>query len=630
MVRLTSLLVSTLLPVLLAAGCIFPRSGWCGPDGKSVPRAAILFLPGESFPWPNAVPPLFERALDSRGVRFEPVSLPRGSAENLAGLAAHAARGELDDGEKRFLRSESRSRHFDAILLLQNIEWNGASVFKLRAAVEPFDSIREFTGRGNRPDDPFSTLPALVDSLAAAFGWESGSKEAFRYGDLFSEDRSARALATGRPTLLQKALMSDSSHQELRLHLAARLALSEYPHHGRAMLDSIDPASLPPLERETLPAWRAAARGDERALESAVATLIDRFPGRFETSLLAGLLGIRTGGFDEAEAPLRRAVAMRPFDPLPHRLIGDTALEEGFLELAAREYAAADDLGEGGPLARIGIASVLYSEGRIDEAWTVLNESPLSFPHRWTAWFYLVAARANLALAGGRFSEGESILLRGRDEANRLGNEEALTDLTVRLCRLYMEGGVLDAAAGEVGELRFRSESPFLAIRHPGLVPYLEGLLGVLREDFGTISAKKLEIETTPGSPEEWIPLLEGEYLLEASSGWEAVPPLRRAEALGPTLRGGLLLGRAYLKADQPENARRTLEEVVERGESLLLSPPSLPLVFYYLGRSLEELGDLPLARIAYREFLNYWARGDRTRPEWRHAQEVAGHNRLY
>ncbi len=618
---ITPLLPFTFLLAIFAPG-LLPTPACAEGEIPPPPRIAILFLPEESFPWPHAVPLLLERGLDSRGIRFEPVALNPGAAENLAALLAHSTGAPLNEQRIQFLRAEARSRKFDTLLLLREVKGEQEG-FTLTATTGDFGELVEFRNErwiGNASPEG---MMVLLDNMIAALGWPSCGEAPFIYEEPTREERYARALVAGSPLLFQEIMEDDSTHQGGMLHFASRLLLGESPHRGRGLLDSIDERALPLLERSMVPAWRAVASGDRAALLESVESLESRFPGRFETQLLRGILAGLLRNWNEGEEALRRASEMRPFDPLPHRLIGNAALEQGFLDLAEHQFRAADNLGMGDPLAQIGLASVRYSEGRVDEAENILNEMPPLFPHNWTAWFLYSAARSNLFMARGLFHEAERTLQEARDEAHRTGNEEALIDLTIRLCHVYLEGNSADAAAGETGELRFRRISPAMEVRQPGILPYLEGLVGVARESFGTVSAKKLEIETTAGANEAWLAHLEGRYLLEIGAGWEAVPYLRSAAQLDSSLVNNLHLGHAYLAADQAERARHILEEMVERGESLLESPPSIPLAFYYLGRSLEKLGDHNLAHQAFREFLIYWQRPNQVRAEWRYANEA-------
>lgn len=592
-------------------------------ESPAPPRIAILFQTSSAWLWPNAVPLLTERALDARGVRFEPVPLPPGAAGNLVSLIDAIGEGGPGDKERSFLRSEARTRRFDTVILVRSGIGPAGASLSLAAASEPFDGAIEIDARGETAPGSIEELAALVGRLVEATGWPAGEAEPFVHAAPSAEERYARALAVGAPALFREIMEADSTHEGARLHLAGRLALGEFPRRGRALLDSIEAEELPPLERALLPAWRAVAWHDRPALGEAADHLARRFPGRFETLLFRGILGSEDLEFDAAEQALRRAAEIRPLDPLPRRLIGEGALRRGFLDGAEVEFRAADNLGRGDPLARIGLASVYYSEGRLDEAEDILAAPPPPYPHRWTSLFLYEAARANLHVAEGLFAEAERELLRARDDAYRVGNEEAVVDLTVRLCHTYLEGGAADAAAGEAAELRFRSGTEAVKALPPGLVPYLEGLVGVEAQDFGTVSAKKLEISTITGSDPAWPPQLEGRYLLENGSGWEAIPYLREAARMDSSLVNRLHLARAYLASDRPESSRRILESVVESGESLLESPPTLPLAFYYLGRSLTALDDGALAKIAYREFLNYWHDPDSARPEWRHANSV-------
>ncbi len=607
------------LPLLLLVALIRSCPAQSTDRWEDPPRIAILFLPYGRFPWPDAVPLLVERALDCGGIFYAPAPVPENAARRIAG-AANSPGGALDDRAARFLKSEARQSGIDALLIVR--EEDGNSTLSFTTIGAPFDSATVFRG-GASGEGVLDAIPALAESAAASLRLPvTGPPTPFTRWDGESEESYALALASGSTEQFEELARRGAGHPAALLHFAARLVEGTKHRRGEALLDSIRPEALPPIERAILPAWRAVARGEPARLDSALYLLSRRFPGRFETLLLAGIAARDDRRPDDAADGFRAAATVRPFDPLPHRLMGDIALKRGFLDLATARYRTADDVGKGDVLARIGLASVAYSEGRIDDAAALLASSATDETARGTMPLPITAARANLALAGGRFADAEAILLDSRRFAYDSGDDEAADDLTARLCRTYIEGDAVEAAAYELGELRFRRLSPSFSLP-PGLFPYLEGLIGIARLDLGTVSAKKLEIGVEPGAEPLLADLLDGEYLLEKGAPWEAAPYFRRVVADDDTPRSRYLLGRAYLEEGRPAKARDEFEQLVERGESLLDTPPVIPLAFYGLGRSLEAIGDVDLARAAYGEFLHYQENTDRVTPEWRHAAKM-------
>ena len=214
----------------------------------------------------------------------------------------------------------------------------------------------------------------------------------------------------------------------------------------------------------------------------------------------------------------------------------------------------------------------------------------------------------NLSLATGSFGGAVAEFTDARDRAYRAGNRESVLDLTARLVWANLRGG-----ANRSGRLR-SSGSPIRGkIRHTTFAPTRascrtwRALSPPYAGDLGAVSARRLEIETTPGAPPEYAKIIEGLYYLKSGSAWEAIPPRFAARSkTRPNPYTRLLLGMAYFESGDASRAWTVLEENVEGGESLLDSPPSLPQSFLYLAKSLEERGEDHLAAIAYNEFYNY------------------------
>ncbi len=595
--------------VLVASCLVVPASLAWGGNHERPPRVSIFTAPPRDFPYPAAVRMLFERALDCRRTPFEPVTLPDRKSANLAHVIVSHGEGAVEGGSGSFLRSEGRSSQLDYILVAA-LETGREGVFvNLYGSATPFDSIWVALLPPVPLDSLGKTAQAWADSAIVRFGWTAGEERSFPLYDLQAEELFARGVATGSLGDLEEA-WNRGSHEGAKAELGYRLADGEYPARGRKLLAETDSLRLAPLERAAHQARILAIAGNSRARTEAIDRLESQFPLRFDTHVQVARMRAEEGDFRGAAEQLRAAIRLRSLDPRPHRLLGDFALRAGYLDMAREEFHRADELSGGDALARIGLASIDYSEGFPEDAALLLSHPPSGLAHGWTAYYQYAAARAALHLARGFYGEAVIELKRGREEAHRLGNQEAVLDLTARLVWALLEADEPREAAYEAADLRFHEESQFLASADPGLIPFLEGIVAARFEDRGAVSAKRLELEAIGHHPAR-APFVEGLYFLRIQSGWEAVPPLRRAVRISDTVRNRYYLGLAYLGADQAARAIQELETVVERGESLLDFPPVLPDAFAALGRALESRGSLDLAITAYEEYLNYRSYGD-------------------
>ncbi|MFH1279323.1 MAG: hypothetical protein ABIK65_13195 [Candidatus Eisenbacteria bacterium] len=606
---------------LLAAGAALMAA----PAGGARPLV-LAVLPGPGGGEAEGLVLPFARALDETGLAFTIPSLPEGLEENLAAAMADF-QGSTDMSARSYIRSEADEYDLDGILLLRWRTGQTDGAVTVTGALSPFARSWEIGAGAGGDGSLSSAIGSLADSTAIRLGGEPAPpRENF---PVVPEGEAvfARALRFGSLTLGAAALEKNGDHDAVRSWLGFRLFLSERRERGREMIGEVRAERLGPFDRRVHEARLAIVRGAWDEAEEIVRGLHSRFPDRFETLLLRGLLASSREGGSGARDLFGKAVRARPLDPLPHRLLGGAALRDGLLDLAREEYGRALDLLPRDTLARIGLASALYSEGLLDETAKLLALPPSPDPHGEEGTrprFLHLAARAGLALAEGGFAEARVTLREARDEAYRMNDEESLLDLTARLVYVFLEEGSVDSAWTELAELRYRAgKRPDAAPGPPGFPVYLEGLHGAYRLDRGAVAAKRLELETIPGAGGAWTELIDAYYFLLQGEGWEATPPLRRALGRGEDRLVRHLLGRASVQSGRSGAAVQDLEWVVERGESLLDLPPVLPLSFYYLGRALEERGDDERARLAYREFLHYWKYAPPHRPEKTHAQSL-------
>jgi len=562
---------------------------------ESPPGVLVLAPPGSESPYAGALPELFHRAMDAAGFRYRPVSLPEGLRQNMAHVLSESEGGILSGRVSSYLRSEAREFQIESILLVDAQEADGWIGIRLRGFSSPFDSgWVEAAPRERAPSFPLS-LAYLARRTAERLGQSEIRTEAPPVYDGGAEGSFARALATGSLRLLHSAVEKDPSHDLARSELGFRLFLEESRVRAIDHLRAVERDRLPSPFRELHQARLAWATGEGPSFDDAMARLSEVLPGRWETFLLEGAARMEEGKWEEAREMFRQSLRDRPLDPLLHRLLAEASLRDGYLEAAHTEYGRALSLDPEYTLARIGLASTLYSEGRVDEAQRTLDRPAPSDPHTAEGTrphFLLRAARAGLLTSQGKFRAAAANLAQARTEAYRLGDGESLLDLTVHLFYTLLESGEVDEAAGELSELRYRREEPYWDARAAGLLSYYEGLLGVYRNDFGTLTAKRLELETTARSDPLLPRLLDGQYYLLRGSGWEA--------------RGAAL---------------RELEWVANRGEYLLDRPLVLSINFFYLGRAFELSRDELKAKMAYGEFLHYWQWADEGRPETLHAR---------
>ncbi|MBM3320956.1 MAG: hypothetical protein FJY73_09805 [Candidatus Eisenbacteria bacterium] len=474
-------------------------------------------------------------------------------------------------------------------------------------------------GCGPRPQPVF----LFADSTAVRL--EAGRKDSAPDPGLdpACEDLHAHARETGSLALLLEAAESHGC-EVARSDLGFRLLLRGSRARGSALLNDVNDQVMNRFERAAHRARLAFLALGEDSLRAAVGLLERDYAGRFETLLIRSAADLRAGRLREAREGFEEGAILRPADPLPLVLLGESAFRDGFFGAASDAFRRALALDPRDPLAPIGLASILYSEGLLLEAEGLLARAPVPNPHGVEGtrpYFLHRAAEANLRFADGKFRIAREVLARARNEAYRLGDEESLIDLTVRRFHVFLEEEATDSAAAELSELRFREAVRRVRPEGPAAVPYYEGLLGAFRDDYGAVTAKRLELVTIPGADAFLADLIEGIFEARRGLGGEAAIPLRRALRRGESALARHYLGRASIARARWGDAIANLEWVVNRGESLLDSPLLLPLSYYYLGRAFEERGDRLDAELAYREFLHSWRDADAHRAEVSHAR---------
>ncbi|MFH1680664.1 MAG: hypothetical protein ABIH26_08475 [Candidatus Eisenbacteria bacterium] len=606
--------------VLLAAGAVCGALPSRAGGGEPGTPSALLLADVDS-PRARGIRAAFERVLGETGIRPVPVPAPWSLGGDLASAFDALAAGSRRREERAFLLREMEERGAEGVLLLSAREAAGRIACSVWGGVRPFDRI----WRAESPPVPAGSFEgafrALADSAAVRFGAERAVPPFVALSSLEGEEIHARAMETGSVDLFLEA-SGAHGHQAARSELGFRLLLRGSRERGLAFLEDVNDTLMNRFEREAHRA-RLTFRSGGEGVRAAVGALDALFPGRFETLLLGGAERLRAGELSEARDRLEQAILLRPGDPLPRLLLAEAALRDGYLNAAGEACRRALVLDPHDFLGPIGLASVLYSDGLLQEAEELLARPPLIDPHAAEGtrpYFLHQAARANLQFAGGRFFNARRTLALARNEAFRLGDEESLVDLTIRRFYVFLEEGAVDSAAVELSELRFRERAPLLHAEGDALVPYLEGLLGAHRGDYGTVTAKRLELETIAGTDPSLADLIEGTYEVLRGSGGEASLPLRRALRGGESRMARHLLGRASLERGRWGEAIERLEWIVDRGEPLLDLPLLLPSSFFYLGRAFEERGDRAEAELAFREFLHYWRHADSRRAEIAHA----------
>lgn len=604
--------------LLLLAFASVLGTGTAGADNPH--RIAMRLDRGDDFPYPYAMEELAGRAMDCAGFVYQPVELPDNALSRIRSIIK-PQESEIDERAQVMLASESRKLDFDCIVFIRTRVHAEGVVTTFFGTFAPFAKSFAIISEPALIAAVPNVLPGLVDSLVSLAEYDgdgrwralsNGFTDAVEsldsrlpYASWESEDLYAEGTHYGDFALLEQALEADSANEAARSLLGFRLTLGDAPAYGWGLLSRVNGAALSRYDR-AVHRTRLALAPPDVADANAARDLRRSYPGRFETELLSAIPFARRGDLQSADRPIRNAIGLRPHDPLPHRILAEAGLRTGNADVAAREFAVADRLAGGDWMSITGIASTKYTQGFVRDAFEILSHPFPPRLHTWSVYYKYLLARGNLSLATGDFETAIAEFVSARDRAYRTGNRESVLDLTVRLVWANLEAGRIEAAAYEVADLRFEEDTTYFYQSNPGVVPYLEGVVAAYAGDLGEVSARRLEIETTPGAPPEYAKIIEGLYYLKSGSAWEAIPALRRALETRPHAYTRLLLGMAYFESGDASRAWTVLEENVERGESLLDSPPTLPHSFLYLAKSLEERGENYLAKIAYNELYNY------------------------
>ncbi len=580
-------------------------------NGDGPPRLALHLDRNDAFPFPYALEELAGRAIDCAPARYEPVPIPDNNLSRLQSLL-NPGGGAIGEREQKFIASEGRRLHFDAVVFLETRLRPEGYVITCLGAKAPFKTGFSFALQPAQVADLAARLPALADTLLARSVLVRASNErarTFPHATWESEDLYVEGARYGDFPLLAQALEADDSNEAARSLLGFRLTLGDNPAYGWGLLQAVDSSRLSPFDRAVHTARLELAKpggGTSSDTAPSISRLHRDYPGRFESELAFAIPFARRGDIRGADRAIRRAIALRPHDPLPHRILAEAGLRAGIADVAAQEFAVADRLAGGDWLSIIGMASTKYTQGFVRDAYEILSNPMPPRLHTWSVYYKYLLARGNLSLATGDFQTAIAEFVSARDRAYRAGNREAVLDLSARLVWANLEAGRIDEAAYEVADLRFEQDTTYFFEANPGIVPFLEGVVAAHAGDLGEVAARRLEIETTPGAPGALALIIEGLYYLKRDSAWEAIPAFRRATESMPGSYTRFLLGMAYFESGDASRAWTVLEENVERGESLLDSPPVLPQSFHYLAKSLKERGEDHLAAIAYNELYNY------------------------
>jgi putative PEP-CTERM system TPR-repeat lipoprotein len=387
---------------------------------------------------------------------------------------------------------------------------------------------------------------------------------------------------------------------------AGRLALAGFA----AVLLSACGQDTP--EKLMVSAKEQLAKGDRNAAVIHLKNLLAKAPDTGEARLLLGEALLDAEDYVSAEKELGRALELkqpqekalppyvrallgqgkyravvtevekyRLFDPAAvaatQTALGDAQLRLGNRARAGEAYAAALAAVPGHPRARLGEATLLAYEGKVDDALRQIDE----------------VAAAEPKLAEAKVLLAEMLLAKGERDGAKKALQEAVAandnyvPARLALIRLLSEDNEFDAAAKLIeGTSRIAPRD----LR----VPYLDASLAYRR---GDTERARQQVQTVLKHLPDYVPalVLSGTIDLRAGQFPAAESSLRRALARAPTHFGARqLLVQTYLRMGQPDKAKQALQPLVERGL------PANPQLLLLAGETYLASGDTQRATAFY------------------------------
>ena len=300
---------------------------------------------------------------------------------------------------------------------------------------------------------------------------------------------------------------------------------------------------MSPASDDDVHAAVAALRaGDPRQAEAICRGHLLAHPGSVRHLALLGRALAKQGRLDEAEAELRRALAIAPDEAILHQDLGSVSMAGGRIHEAERMFRKAVALAPEAPLAHRKLGEALAALGRGEEA-----------DRHFEAFF-------DRDPAAGRVAEGADHLKAGR-------TDEAVATLTA----------ALRERPNDVSAMRHLAVACWRGKRN------LSDAEAWLRK----------ATALAPDFVAAWLTL--GRVLLDADKHMQAIDAYRKAAAAAPENAAAWAgLGSAHAQAGQPEPS------IDAYRRSLALEPDS-PGAWLSLAHAQKTVGDQPAALAAYR-----------------------------
>jgi predicted Zn-dependent protease len=187
-----------------------------------------------------------------------------------------------------------------------------------------------------------------------ALGDETGAEQALaRFSELEAHERGTER---------------DSKELGIALNEAQTLATANKLVESLALLDALQAEHPDDARIAALRAKVLYSMGRRREAEQSIAAAVERMPDRAEYQYLSGLFHMYAGRTADAEAALRRALAIDDRLAPAHALLAGALVKQGKAADALAHFDTAIELGADSPEVRLGYAEALKSLGRAKEA----------------------------------------------------------------------------------------------------------------------------------------------------------------------------------------------------------------------------------------------------------------------
>ena len=354
------------------------------------------------------------------------------------------------------------------------------------------------------------------------------------------------------------------------------------------------------------------AKGEQSAAVIQLKNLLQQMPDNGEARLLLGEAMFEAEDFAAAEKELSRALELKQpqeravppylrallaqgkikaviaeaekyklFNPAAvasvQTVLGDAYAQLGNITQAKDAYSAAIAAVPGHPRARLGLAIIAASEGRVDEASVQVDEIVTADPKLAEA----LAFRSDILLAKG----------------DRAGAKKALQDAVAAngrlmparfsLIRLHTEANEFEAAGRELEQARKVAPRDVRVAYYDAALALRQGNTERARQQIQQV------LKFIPDHPPSL--LLAGSIELQANQLPQAEGHLRRLVARQPAnVRARAMLATVQLRMGEPARARDTLQPVVEK------SMPQDPQLLLIAGETYLANGDVQRASAFY------------------------------